>query len=78
MAAPRQGLSDSQVEKALGAIQYLSSLQIPSENTSVANTDRTDATSSVESSTSGAAQVDGKGIQYKIHHHIKTISKHRI
>ena len=30
MAATRQGLSDSQVEKAFGAIQYLSSLQIPS------------------------------------------------
>ena len=28
MAAPRQGLSDSQVEKAFGPIQYLSSMMM--------------------------------------------------
>ena len=54
MAAPRQGLSDSQVEKAFGAIQYLSSLQIlPTESGSSGGAD---TPSSVT-----AAQIDGTG-----------------
>ena len=63
MAAPRQGLSDSQVEKALGAIQYLSSLQIPGESAphgGVAR--RPDATPLETTASEAAAQVDGKGI----------------
>ena len=58
MAAPRQGLSDSQVEKAFGAIQYLSSLQIlPTESGSPGGPLGGDTPSSAT-----AAQIDGTGI----------------
>lgn len=61
MAAPRQGLSDSQVEKAFGAIQYLSSLQIlPAESGSPGGASGSDTLSGSSSVT--AAQIDGTGI----------------
>ena len=60
MAAPRQGLSDTQVEKAFGAIQYLSSLQIlPTESGSPNGASGSDTPSG---SSVTAAQIDGTGI----------------